>query len=114
MLVSSVVFLPRFLGILSTLSDLWARKHTEEPGRCGCPPRQRIPGVRDRGSQPPCARVPSRTRLVLLPLWIFFSAPAQVPYHAADRRLTHPHSRQSEQELGPLRVGGPRPLLDVF
>src|SRR3712207_2131916 len=52
------------------------------------------PGTQDRGGKPPCARVPSRTRLFLLPLWIFFSASAEASYRSANRRFAHPHPRE--------------------
>src|SRR3712207_3062969 len=104
-----------FLGSSRRLARLRARRHTQEPRRCGFPSRRRIPGTQDRDGRHPCARVPSRTRLApRQPLWIFFSAPAEASYRSANGRFAHPHPREGEQELDPLGVGGPRPLLEVF
>jgi hypothetical protein len=55
-----------------------------------------------------------RTRLVLLPLWTFFSAPAQSPYCPTNCRFAYTNPRDGEQKLGSLGVGGPRPLLKVI
>ena len=43
-----------------------------------------------------------------------FSAPTETSYRSANRRFAHPHTREGKQELGPLGVGGPRALFEVF
>ena len=43
-----------------------------------------------------------------------FSAPAEASYRSTNRSFAHRNPREGEQELDPLGVGGPRPLLEVF
>src|SRR3712207_3811494 len=72
------------------------------------------PIARHRCARPPCATGSSRTRLVLLPLWIFFSAPTQTAHRPAHRSFAHLHPRDGNQELSSLGVGSPRPFLEVL
>jgi hypothetical protein len=74
----------------------------------------RTPGQRDRCGRVRCAIGSSRTRLALWPPWSFFSTVRESSDRPADRSLTHPHSAGGEKELGPLGVGGPWPLFEIF
>jgi len=38
----------------------------------------------------------------------------EAPERTADGGFAHPHSAHGEEELGPLGVGGPRPLFNIF
>src|SRR5215210_3138159 len=98
----------------STLVRPLERKRKVEPARCGCPSRPRTPAERDRRDPPHRATGLSRTRPSLAPPWSFFSAMRHTPERPADRRLAHRNPRGGVKELGPLRVGGPRPLLEVL
>src|SRR5215210_484924 len=72
--------------------------------------------TRRPGSRPPIStRHPSlkNSSRSAAPLELF-SAPRETSYRPAHRGFTHPHPHDGEQELGPLSVGGPRPLLQVF
>src|SRR5215210_5588514 len=72
--------------------------------------------TRRPGSRPPIStrhpRLKNSSRSAA-PLELF-SAPRETSYRPAHRGFTHPHPHDGEQELGPLSVGGPRPLLQVF
>jgi hypothetical protein len=49
----------------------------------------------------------------LAPL-VLFSTVREASKRTTDGGFAHPHSAHVEEELGPLGVGGPRPLLEIF
>jgi hypothetical protein len=74
------------------------------------------PGIQNRCGLPPCATGFSRTRLfLLLPFPTFFSAPTEASYRPAERHFAHRNPQQhGKQELCPLGVSSPRPLLEII
>src|SRR5215216_1185333 len=95
-------------------SRLWGSRRKGEPGKYGFSSHRRIPGQKGRCWRVPCATGASRTRPFVVPLWIFFSAVPQTSKRPADGGFAHRNSAHGEKELGPLGVGSPWALLEVF
>ena len=112
------MLLPRFVDISKKALSPTGGKRRGEPRRCGRPQSHL------KNANRPASMLPSSARQRVLknssrsaaPFVLFFDRvrQGQASEHAAYASLAHRDPARGEKELGPLGVGGPRALSEVF